>query len=164
MKVLIRKFYFLLVGPLYRRLSREITLQNQEMLAKLLCQNEDLINIVSNEVVKMHVSLQEQQDEPSLTTVSDTIADCSVPLSDYQIAQVCASIKVSTDIIKTSQDWKLPVADIVALERKYGGMDASAVQKVRKLETENLKLRHELSALQLRQKGPESNAIELEMK
>jgi hypothetical protein len=168
MKDLLLKIYFLIFNPLYCRLSRELTLQCQEALQEMVSAQEKLVSTFSSELVHLHIRMQEYENQLSFSPTnhpaeeSEEESNSEPNLPDNQISHICSKITNSSDILRTAKEWKLPISDIVELERKYSGMSPSAVRRARSLESENAELRHQLSELMLRQKRLERNIKELE--
>jgi hypothetical protein len=149
LKSILRGIYFLFMGPVYRRLQRELTLENQVVKKELLLWEEQFTARVMNETVQIISGLQHQKVSNEQRPI-ETFEPVAEGLGANQIGDIMQSLKGSRDIVKISRDAKIPMAELLDLQNRYGGMDGLGVKRVRQLEAENLELKHMLSDFRLR--------------
>jgi len=125
--------------------------------------HENLVSTISGELVQLHIKLQEYQEKLPNRELSAPSASEMDPsgLADYQISQVCSRISESSDILRASKEWNLPIAQVVEFERKYSGMTPNAIRRFKQLEHENSELRQQLDESLLLQRRLErlSNTV-----
>jgi hypothetical protein len=126
MKQLFNKFYFLLMGPLYRKLSRDVVLHMQELKrSQLEFQDrfaaEVCDQLVVNSVVASETDLTKYSDEQIIHFVVDVINS-------------------SQDLVALSKKEQLPLKDLVEMYSRYGGMDPIAIRRLRGMEKQNIAL------------------------
>jgi hypothetical protein len=155
LKSLLRSIYFLIMGPLYKRLQRELTLENQALKEELLRLEERFTIRVMNETVRIVSILQHKSESAEFHPVETSCASTE-HLGENQIGYIMQSLMQSRDILKVSRDAQISIPELLNLQKFYGGMDGTGVKRVRQLEAENVDLKQTLLQYRLQIESLES--------
>ena len=123
MKQLINKLYFLVMGPLYRKLSRDVVLHMQELKRTQLEFQDKFAAEVCDQLVAQSVAA-----EP---------ADLAKYSDEQIIHYVVDVIQSSRDLVALSKTHQIPLRELVEIYSRYGGMDPLAIRRLRELEKAN---------------------------
>jgi len=142
MRTLFYKLYFLLTGPMYRRLHRELSMQLQEVVRANIEHHEATSKKLLDEI--LHLSCVVEGGE-----IGAVGADAATRLSDSEVAAVIKDIDSSLGAIEVCQKHELPLSTVFQLRSKFSGMNLNAIQRARLLESEYKELSLQVEALTL---------------
>ncbi|HEY9731634.1 MAG TPA: hypothetical protein V6C89_06965 [Drouetiella sp.] len=145
MRSFLYKLYFMLTGPLYRRLHLELSLQMQDVVRANVEHNEKTTRQILDELLRLSYILNGGQS---------TIAgpDETRTMSDDQIASVIRDVDSSLGLIEVSSKHELPLNAVFRLRTRFSGMNASAIQRTREIETHCAELTEKVETLMLENK------------
>lgn len=146
MRSFLYKLYFLLTGPLYRRLHLEISLQLQEVIRANLEHQERTSKKILDEILRLSLVV----DGGTISTLAEP--DRSKSMSDGEIAAVIKDIDSSLGAIEVCQKHDIPLTTVFQLRSKFGGMSQSGIQRSRQLEEQYNELSQRVETLLIENK------------
>ena len=129
MKTLLTKLYFIVMGPLYRRLSRESALRIQELQRVQLEFQERFTARVCDQMIAL-----------SVANSTSLAAGEAVPLTDAEIIEIVAEITKSEDLVALSKRLEIPLKHVVEVYSRYGGMNPTSIRTLLQMEERNRNL------------------------
>lgn len=145
MRSFLYKLYFMLTGPLYRRLHLELSLQMQEVVRANVEHSEKTTRQILDELLRLSFILNGGQ---SVIAGPDETRS----MSDDQIAAVIRDVDSSVGLIEVSSKHELPLNAVFRLRTKFGGMTAPAIQRTREIEAHCAELTEKVETLLLENK------------
>ncbi len=145
MRTLFYKLYFLLTGPMYRRLHRELSMQLQEVVRANIEHHEATSKKLLDELLRLSYVVEGGEN-------GVIGPDATTRLSDSEVAAVIKDIDSSLGALEVCHKHELPLSTIFQLRSKFRGMNLSAIQRTRLLENENKELSRQMEDLMLENK------------
>lgn len=126
LKELGTRLYFLIFGPIYRRLSRDASLRIQELARVQVEFQERWAAIISDELIAL--SLRANSQAHDLTDRGN--------YSPADIIETAGRIHKSQDLVALSQEMGIPLNDMAQFYIKYSDVNASGIVRLLALEEE----------------------------
>jgi putative transposase len=142
MRTLFYKLYFLLTGPMYRRLHRELSMQLQEVVRANIEHHEATSKKILDELLRLSYVVEGGDNGAAGPSVT-------LRLSDSQVADVIKDIDSSLGALEVCHKHELPLTTVFQLRSKFGGMNLSAIQRTKQLESEKEELSRQMEILRL---------------
>ncbi|HEY9676785.1 MAG TPA: hypothetical protein V6C76_02200 [Drouetiella sp.] len=142
MRELFYKLYFMLTGPLYRRLHREMSLELQEIVRANIEHSENFSRKILDELLRLSFIID--GGESALPGVDNTKL-----LSDAKIADVIKDVDSSLGMIEVCHKHDLPLSSVCALRSRFSGMNETGINRSRWLEEEFANLTSKVETLKL---------------
>jgi hypothetical protein len=143
MKGLFLKIYDLITEPLYRRLSRELSLQSQIMAKGQLDYQERTASKMVDELLRLNLIVQNQIGQGRIE-YGQGLPDELVPdyssVADTDVEAVVKDIHDTMGAIEICNKHKLPLAAVLDIKSRYQDMSLSSIQRARNLEHEKEEL------------------------
>ncbi len=146
MRSFLYKLYFVLTGPLYRRLHLEMSMQLQEIVRANIEHQEKISQKLLDEILRLSLIV----DGGGQNNVA--IPTQSKPMSDSEIAAVIKDVDSSLGAIEVCQKYEIPLITVFQLRSKFGGMNQPAIQRSRQLEEQCTELTQRVESLLLENK------------
>lgn len=127
MRSFLYKLYFMLTGPLYRRLHLELSLQMQEVVRANVEHNEKATQKILDELLRLSYVVNGG-------SAQEIGPDETKTMSDAEIAAVIKDVDSSIGAIEVCKKHDLPLTTVFALRAKFGGMNEVAIHRTRELE------------------------------
>lgn len=136
MKTILAKLYFILMGPLYRRLSRDSALHMQEFERRQLEFQERFTSTVCDQMIKMSLERSHSFDhvEP-------------MQLTEGEIIEIVSQINKAEDVVLISKKLSRPLKQVVEVYARYGGMNELAIRTLRQMEERHKSLANSVVAI-----------------
>lgn len=145
MRSFLYKLYFLLTGPLYRRLHLELSLQMQEVVRANVEHNENTTKKILDELLRL--SYVVNGGDASIVGLDQTKL-----MSDGEIAAVIKDVDSSVGLIEVCKKHELPLNTVFRLRSKFSGMNESAIHRLRVIEGEYSELTQKVETLMIENK------------
>ena len=120
------KIYFLIMGPMYRRLSRDVSLRMQELARVQMEFQERWSATMADELIALSVKANVPESDFDPLPHKYSVAD---------IIETAARIHKSQDIVALSRELKMPINELITIYMKYG--DVCRIGIARMLEMED---------------------------
>jgi len=146
MRSFLYKLYFIITGPLYRRLHLELSLQLQEIVRANIEHHEKSTKKIMDELLRLSLVVDGGEAE----TLAET--DASKLMSDSEIAAVIKDVDSSLGAIEVCHKHDLPLTTVFLLRAKFKGMNQTAIQRSRRLEEQYAELTQRVETLLIENK------------
>lgn len=142
----------ILTGPLYRRLSHEMSVKLQAQVDAQLQFEERFIQRVMDDLIVLSIQVEEQNRvinsmfpncELSKLPI-ETLADAG--LTDAQIIQLINETRSGKELAELAADWRISPLVVAKLKARLHGLEAQSIKLIRALERENSVLAGALAA------------------
>lgn len=144
MRSLFYKLYFLLTGPLYRRLHRELSLQMQEVVRANIEHHENTSKKILDELLRLSYVVNGG---------ADSVANESTKsMSDTEIAAIIKDVDSSLGMVEVCRKHELPLNTAFLLRSKFRGMTEPAIHRTRELEEQYAELSQKVETLLIENK------------
>ncbi len=140
MRSLFYKLYFLLTGPLYRRLHRELSLQMQEVVRANIEHHENTSKKILDELLRLSYVLDGG-------VYSVAAADDTKKMSDTEIAAIIKDVDSSLGLVEVCRKHELPLNTAFLLRSKFRGMTEPGIHRTRELEEQYAELSQKVETL-----------------
>lgn len=128
------KLYFAIFGPIYRRLSRDVSLKIQDLARVQLEYQERWSAIISDELIALSIRAGE--------TIEVRSDDAKYAPSD--IIETVGRIHKSEDLVAISRELAIPLSDLAEMYTKYSDVSASGVVRLLGMELKLAEVEGEL--------------------
>lgn len=128
MRSFLYKLYFILTGPLYRRLHLELSLQMQEVIKANVEHNEKTTKKILDELLRLSYIIEGGQ------TSAIAGPDETKSLSDSEIAAIIKDVDSSVGLVEVCAKHNLPLNTVFRLRAKFSGMNEPAIHRTREIE------------------------------
>ncbi len=145
MRSLFYKLYFLLTGPLYRRLHRELSLQMQEVVRANIEHHENTSKKILDELLRLSYVVNGGTD-------SITATEAAKSMSDSEIAAIIKDVDSSLGMVEVCRKHELPLNTAFLLRSKFRGMTEPAIHRTRELEEQYAELSQKVETLLIENK------------
>jgi hypothetical protein len=145
MRTLFYKLYFILTGPLYRRLHRELSMQLQEVVRANIEHHENTSKKLLDELLRL--SFIVGGGESAIVEVDETKL-----LSDGDIAAVMKDVDSNLGLVEICQKHELPLNSVFRLRTKFLGMNEAGIARSRLIEQECTELAKQVETLTIENK------------
>lgn len=125
MKALFNKFYWMLMGPVYNRLSRDISLRMQELVRAQVEFQEKWTTTISDELIAMAM----KSGEPG-----NALERSKRTYSHYEMIDIAGRIEKSGDLVQLCEQLSIPLDELAAMYVKYGHVNRAGIAKIFELE------------------------------
>ncbi|HEY9713225.1 MAG TPA: hypothetical protein V6C72_07130 [Chroococcales cyanobacterium] len=143
MKGLFLKLYDILTEPLYRRLSREMSLQAQSLTKAQLDYQERTATKIMDELLRLNMIVQHELgrgDQELGTGLPGELVPDYNNLSSAEIETIVRDIDKTMGAIELAHKHQLPLSVILDIKSKFKGMRLSSIERTRHLESEKQEL------------------------
>lgn len=152
MKSLLRAIYVFLTGPLYRRLSHEMSVKLQAQVDAQLHFEETFVQQTLDELVVLSIRLEEQNrllqsvvpDSELSRLPEESLAESG--LSDAELVQLIHEAQSGKGLYHLASRWNISPLLAAKLKARLFGVGDHSLGLVRSLERENARLTRALSA------------------
>lgn len=127
MRSFLYKLYFLLTGPLYRRLHLELSLQMQEVVRANVEHNENTTKKILDEVLRLSYLIN---GGPAQAIGPDETRS----MSDAEIAAIIKDVESSMGLVEVCKKHDLPLNTVFLLRTRFSGMTEPAIRRTREIE------------------------------
>lgn len=125
MKSIFGRVYWFILGPVYRRLSRDVSLRLQELLRVQVEFQEKWLVRVSDELVVMSL-----RAIPYLNRGESKYADRNL----YDVIDIVGRIHSTGDLVQLSEKLSIPLDELCYLYIKYGDVNRAGIARILELE------------------------------
>lgn len=125
------KIYFLIFGPIYRRLSRDVSLKIQDLARVQVEFQERWAAVISDELIALSVKANSRE-----TDLNDTRL-----YSPADIIETAGRIHKSQDLVMLSKELQIPLNDLAQIYVKYSDVSATGVIRLMAMEDELKRMR-----------------------
>jgi hypothetical protein len=125
MKALFNKIYWLIFGPIYNRLSRDVSLRVQELARVQVEFQERWAVTISDEII----ALSMRAGEPG-----NALERSERSYSLYEVIDIAGRIQKSGDLVQLSEQLSIPLDELAALYMKYGHVNRAGIARIFELE------------------------------
>lgn len=125
MKALFNKIYWLIFGPVYNRLSRDVSLRVQELSRVQVEFQEKWAVTISDEII----ALSMKAGEPG-----NALERSQRNYSLYEVIDIAGRIQKSGDLVQLSEQLSIPLDELAALYMKYGHVNRAGIARIFELE------------------------------
>jgi hypothetical protein len=145
MRILFYKLYFMLTGPMYRRLHRELSMQLQEVVRANIEHHENTTRKILDELLRLGFVVG--GGESAILGVDETRL-----LSDSDIAAVMKDVNSSLGLVEICLKHEMPLTSVFRLRTKFLGMGEAGITRARLIEQECAELAKQVEALKIENK------------
>ncbi len=125
MKALFNKIYWTIFGPVYNRLSRDVSLRMQE-LARVQVEFQEKWSVtISDEII----ALSMKAGDPG-----NALERSQRNYSLYEIIDIAGRLQKSGDLVQLSEQLSIPLDELAALYMKYGHVNRAGIARIFELE------------------------------
>ena len=151
MRSLFYKLYFLLTGPLYRRLHRELSMQLQEVVRANIEHHENTSKKILDELLRLSFIVD---GSGGAVPGPDEVK----MMSDHEIAAVMKDVDNSLGLIEVCKKHELPLNTVFLLRSKFRGMNEPAITRTRQLEERYAEMTQQVETLLIENKRLSSSS------
>jgi hypothetical protein len=126
LKSLGTKIYFWVFGPIYRRLSRDVSLRIQDLARVQVEFQERWSAVISDELIALSLKANSQANDLTDTRV----------YSPADIIETAGRIHKSQDLVALGRELEIPLNDLAQIYIKYSDVSASGVIRLMAMEEE----------------------------
>lgn len=125
MKSIFNKLYWMVFGPVYSRLSRDISLRMQE-LARVQVEFQEQWSVTMSDEI---IALSLKAGEPG-----NALERSERTYSMYEIIDIAGRIQKSGDLVQLSEKLSIPLDELAAMYMKYGHVNRAGIARLMELE------------------------------
>lgn len=125
MNALFNKLYWMIMEPVYRRLSRDVSLRLQELTRVQVEFQEKWSVKVSDELVALSL-----RAAPQVNAFEDNFAERST----YDVIDIVGRIHKTGDLVELSEKLSIPLDELASLYMKYGDVNRAGIARIMDLE------------------------------
>jgi regulator of replication initiation timing len=134
----LKRAYEYVAGPLYVRLSRDVTIHTQTALASNLEYQEQSIRKLLDEMARFHLELERLKNR-----TDQQVLDMPEGRNEETMEKVLMRTDSHLAMVKLANEQQISLPELFEWKSRYGGMSAQVMRKVRRLERENRLLQEE---------------------